>query len=86
MIISLTAVQFSIRIRRRTKRYKIIFKKLKNGEGLNDEETILLQKLRKQMGTNIIPAHYKSRPSETDIAGGNALTHLKEQEQNHESH
>ena len=47
MIISLTAVQFSIRIRRRTKRYKIIFKKLKKGEGLNDEETILLQKLRK---------------------------------------
>lgn len=62
MIISITSVQISIRIRRRTKRYKIIFKKLKNGEGLNDEEIILLQKLRKQMGSKIMPARYRSRP------------------------
>ncbi|MGX2008296.1 hypothetical protein ACWIVX_00255, partial [Enterobacter asburiae] len=62
MIISLTAVLASIRTRRRTKRYKMIFKKLKNGEGLNDKETILLQKLRKQMGSKIMPARYKSRP------------------------
>ena len=40
----------------------MIFKKLKNGEGLNDKETILLQKIRKQMGSKIMPARYKSRP------------------------
>lgn len=47
MIIASTAVLVSIHTWRRAKRYKIIFKKLKNGEELNDKEILLLQKLRK---------------------------------------
>jgi flagellar biosynthesis/type III secretory pathway M-ring protein FliF/YscJ len=47
MIIASTAVLVSIHTWRRAKRYKIIFKKLKNGEDLDDKETCLLQKLRK---------------------------------------
>lgn len=47
MIIASTAVLVSIHIWRTAKRYKIIFKKLKNGEELNDKEILLLQKLRK---------------------------------------
>ncbi|KTI50929.1 hypothetical protein ASV04_12210 [Enterobacter hormaechei subsp. xiangfangensis] len=47
MIIASTSVLVSIHTWRRAKRYKIIFKKLKNGEELNDKEILLLQKLRK---------------------------------------
>lgn len=47
MIIASTAVLVSIHTWRTAKRYKIIFKKLKNGEELNDKEILLLQKLRK---------------------------------------
>lgn len=62
MIISLTAVLVSIHTRRRAKRDRMIFKKLKNGEGLDDKETIRLQKLRRQMGAKIKSVRYKSRP------------------------
>lgn len=47
MVIASTAMLVSIHTWRRAKRYKMIFKKLKNGEGLNDRENMLLQKLRK---------------------------------------
>ncbi|KJX20716.1 hypothetical protein SG82_17525 [Enterobacter hormaechei subsp. xiangfangensis] len=47
MIIALTAMLVSIHTWRRAKRYKIIFKKLKHGDELDDREILLLQKLRK---------------------------------------
>ncbi|HAL5940602.1 MULTISPECIES: hypothetical protein [Enterobacteriaceae] len=47
MIIALTAVLISIHTWKNAKRYKMIFKKLQNGEGLDDKEISLLQKLRK---------------------------------------
>ncbi|QBI37374.1 hypothetical protein WN11_26530 (plasmid) [Klebsiella pneumoniae] len=47
MIIALTAVLISIHTWKSAKRYKMIFKKLQNGEGLDDKEFSLLQKLRK---------------------------------------
>ncbi|MEB6622505.1 hypothetical protein [Enterobacter roggenkampii] len=46
MVIALTAVLVSIHTWRREKRYKIIFKKLKHGDELDDSEMLLLQKLR----------------------------------------
>lgn len=54
MIIASTAVLVSIHIWRIEKRYKIIFKKLKNGEELNDIESLLLQKLRKQARKSLL--------------------------------
>ncbi|ORJ49433.1 hypothetical protein B2M27_15625 (plasmid) [Kluyvera intermedia] len=50
IVIALTAVLLSIYTQRKDKMYKIIFKKLKNGDKLNIKETYLLQRLRKQMG------------------------------------
>ncbi|KGI64776.1 hypothetical protein LA04_04970 [Enterobacter sp. UCD-UG_FMILLET] len=47
IIIALTAMLVSIHTWRRAKRYKIIFKKLKHGDELDDREILLLQKLRK---------------------------------------
>jgi len=47
MIIALTAMLVSIHTCKRAKRYKIIFKKLKHGDELDDREILLLQKLRK---------------------------------------
>lgn len=54
MIIASTAVLVSIHTWRIEKRYKIIFKKLKNGEELNDIESLLLQKLRKQARKSLL--------------------------------
>jgi len=54
MVIASTAVLISIHTWRREKRYKIIFKKLKNGEELNDMESLLLQKLRKQARKSLL--------------------------------
>lgn len=50
IVIALTAVLLSIYTQRKDKKYKIIFKKLKNGDKLNKKETFFLQRLRKQMG------------------------------------
>lgn len=47
MIIALTAMLVSIHTWRRAKRYKIIFKKLKHGDELDDREILLINKLRK---------------------------------------
>jgi flagellar biosynthesis/type III secretory pathway M-ring protein FliF/YscJ len=52
MIIASTAVLVSIHTWRRAKRYKIIFKKLKNGRAEPSKEILLLQKLRKPAQNN----------------------------------